>query len=404
MFTTYLVVLATSLALTFPQAQSQDVRAEAEKLAQSGNYAEALKRYQAIAAANPEDIPARLWIGRLQMRLGEPRRAAAVFESIVATNPQNIEALVGLGLAQLAAGRMREAGDALNRAEALGADRVDVLEAQGRFHAADGRPTLSLAYFARATALEPTNAAIVQAAAAVRAGRAHRIELGYDLQHFNVREDDTHTGTIEVNARLSDSFRIFAKGQTHRAFDENENRGGGGIEWMPRHDVWIRAGAMAGSDTVDLPEVDVFGSVLRTGKRAHVGFDLRFVDFTGAQLWIGGPTLAFDLTPRSTAYFEYHYGNADTDFGLSENSSNVTLGFETRVGKRASALVEYRHGIDRLEWITVDRLGATDANTFSAGLGFDITPLVTLGGRYDYQSRSDDVSVQRGTGRLIFRF
>ena len=61
-----------SLALTFPQAQ--DARAEAERLAKAGNHAEALKRFQEIAAANPADAAARIWIGRLHMEMGEPRR------------------------------------------------------------------------------------------------------------------------------------------------------------------------------------------------------------------------------------------------------------------------------------------------------------------------------------------
>ena len=67
-------------------------------------------------------------------------------------------------------------------------------------------------------------------------------------------------------------------------------------------------------------------------------------------------------------------------------------------------MVECRHGIDRLDWLTVDRLSAPDANTFSFGAGFDVTPFVTLDGRFDHQSRPDDLTVQRGSGRLIFRF
>ena len=403
MLTTYFAILAMSLALTFPQAQ--DARAEAERLAKAGNHAEALKRFQEIAAANPADTAARIWIGRLHMEMGEPRRAAAVFESVVATEPQNVEALLGLGRALSAAGRPREAGAALDRAEALAADRVDVLTAQGHLHAAEGRSTLALAYFARAAALEPANEEIRQATEAVRAARAHRLELGYDFQHFNSTSDDTHTGTFEFNARLSDAFRIFAVGQTHHAFDDYENRFGGGIEWFAPGSVFIRTGAVVGSDTFELPEKDVFGSLVWKGPRIDLGFDLRFVDYEAADLWIGGPTLAWKMTNRATAYAEYQWGRISMDSLTSTTSTDIfRAGFKTRLGRRASGVVEYRHGIDRLDWLTVDRLSAPDANTFSVGAGFDFTPFVTLDGRFDHQSRPNDLTVQRGSGRLIFRF
>ena len=405
MFTTSFAVLALSLSLVVPQ--SQEARAEAERLAKSGAHAEALKRFQAIVAANPGDVEARLWIGRLHMEMGEPSRAAAVFESIVATQPQNVDALVGLGRAHTASGRLDEAADALNRAEAVAKDRVDVLTAQGRLHQAAGRSTLAMAYYGRALALEPGNAELQGLTDKVRAARAHRLEADYDFQHFNTERDDTHTGSFELNAHLADTFRVFAKGQTHRAFDQFDNRGGGGIEWLPLPNLWIRAGALFGSDTVELPSTDVFGSIVHHGKRAHIGFDLRFVDYDGVDFWVGGPTFAYDFTDRSTGYFEYHRGRTSSDFASTNDSStndSVTVGFKSRLGERGSGMVEYRHGIDRLDWLTLDRLAFPDANTISFGAGYDVTPFVMLGGRYDYSSREEDNNVQRVQARLVFRF
>jgi tetratricopeptide (TPR) repeat protein len=402
MFTTSVAVLALTLSLVVPQ--SQEARAEAERLAKSGDYAEALKRFQAIVAANPGDVEARLWIGRLHMEMGEPSRAAAVFESIVATQPQNVDALVGLGRALTASGRMDDAADALNRAEAVAKDRVDVLTAQGRLHQAAGRSTLALAYYGRALALEPGNTELQTLTDQVRAARAHRLEADYDFQHFNTERDDTHTGSFELNVHLTDAFRVFVEAQTHRAFDQFDNRAGGGIEWLPLHNLWIRAGALFGGDNIELPSTDLFGSIVYRGKRAHVGFDLRFVDYEGIDFWVGGPTFAYDFTDRSTGYFEYHRGRTGSDFDNSSTNDSVTVGFKSRLGQRGSAMVEYRHGIERLDWLTLDRLAFPDADTISFGAGYDVTPFVMLGGRYDYSSRDEDVTVQRASARLIFRF
>src|SRR5687768_8776902 len=142
------------------QAPASDQRAEAERLARSGAHAQALKEFQAVAAANPDDIEARLWIARLHVLLGHPRRAADVYESIVAAQPQNVDALLGLGEALTSASRLREGADALSRAEALAADRPAILTAQGRLHTAAGRTSLALAYFQRALALDPANAEV----------------------------------------------------------------------------------------------------------------------------------------------------------------------------------------------------------------------------------------------------
>src|SRR6185436_13886325 len=94
-------ILGVALLAT-PQAPDQ--RAEAERLARSGAHEEALKAFQALAAQNPDDIEARLWIARIHVLMGHPERAADVYQSIVAAQPQNVDALLGLGEALTTAG------------------------------------------------------------------------------------------------------------------------------------------------------------------------------------------------------------------------------------------------------------------------------------------------------------
>src|SRR6187549_2241190 len=131
---TVLPVAILCLALSSaPQASNQ--RAEADRLMQAGSYAQALVLYQALAAANPDDIDTRLTIARLHERLGQEERAVDVYRSIIATQPGHLDALVGLGSALTTLGQLREASEILNRAEAAAADRPAVLGAQGRLHA-----------------------------------------------------------------------------------------------------------------------------------------------------------------------------------------------------------------------------------------------------------------------------
>jgi tetratricopeptide (TPR) repeat protein len=383
--------------------QATDPRTEAERLAAKGAYEEALKRFQAIAAANPDDIQARLWIGRLHLRMKQPRRAAAVFESIVATDERNVEALSGLGVALVDAGQWTEAADILDRAEAIAPDRLDVLAAQGRRHAASGRATLALAYYGKALAVDPSNTEIRSLSDALSASRAHRVTLGYNFQRFDPADIDFNAGTAEVNARVSDALRVFASGEILRSRDADEGRGGGGVEWLAHPRVTVRGGGIFGGD-LWLPSTDVFGEAIIRAGRARWSARVRYFDFDGADLWMAGPALSFDVTPAVTLTAEYLRGSLHFEDDESIVSDNFVFGAHARPTDRAGVFVEYRHGIDRLDWLTADRLTAEDANTVGFGASIDLTPFVGISGAYDYQNRSEGENVHRGRGALTVRF
>lgn len=400
-----------SVALTASgQTPTPDQRAEAERLANSGAYAAALKAFQAIAAANPDDIEARLWIARMQTRLGQPEHAADVYRSIVAAQPQNVEALVGLGTSLMALGRLKEAGDALNRAEAIAADRPAVLTAQGHLHQAANRTALALAYYQRALALDPADGDARQAADALRALRAHRLEVAYDFQRLTgsdfVEEvgSDAHLGTVEMNGRASDTLRVFARVQIQSAFDSNEQRVGGGIEWAVTKNTLIRAGVLGGIDTLLFPDTDGFVTATFVRGRARWSVDVQGADFDPGDLWLFGPGLAVTLPRGGEASIRYYHGRFSTPFAANPmTTDSVALGIETRLTRRSRASVNYTHGIDRLDWLTIDRV-AFESDTISFGGGFDFTPFAGIEAGYDFQSRPDDVNVHRARASLICRF
>ena len=379
-------------------------RGEAERLANSGNHEAALKLFQAIAAANPDDIEARTWIARLHLRMGHPIRAAGVYESIVAAQPQNVDAWLGLGTARMDAGRWREAGEALNRAEALAGDRIDVLAAQGRFHGAEGRSTLALAYYGKALVKEPGNTAVVAAADALRASRANRVEVGYDFQKFDGIDSTMHSGTFRVNMRASDAVRFFGHAQAQTFDEENEGRFGGGIEWLAHRTVALRGGVLVGAGTNFLPSSDVFGHATISRRRVRWTLQLRYFDFDGANLWIGGPGLAFDLTPRVVLHGEYQRGRTAFDGFESITSDNASVGIVAQLSDKVRGSVSYHRGIDRLDWLTIDRLTADDANTIGFGVAADATPFVTISGGYDFHDRGQDLQAHRARVWLAYRF
>ncbi|MEO8076296.1 MAG: tetratricopeptide repeat protein [Acidobacteriota bacterium] len=384
--------------------QAADRRAEAERLAQSGSYAQALKEFQTLAAANPDDIPARLWIARLHALMGHPERAAEVFQSITATEPRNVDALIGLGDALTTSGQFDRAGEALKRAEAVAADRPAMLAAQGRLHRLSGHPTLALAYYQRALALDAGNLQARRAFDELTADRAHRLEASYDFEHFNTLDPDTHSGTVSVNLRAGEAVRLFGGGQHLRKFDLDENRGGGGIEWFARRDVHLRAGALFGGDTI-LPQSDTSVDLdFSRGRLALLG-GFRYLHFDTSATWLWTPGVTVTLNDRAAVTVRYYHSNSTFDnLLLDQLNDGYSFGFTGQLGRRAWLDLGFERGFEGLPLITVERLSQLDSNNFSAGVRFEVTPRTSIGGAYGYQRREADTRVSTMAINLVQRF
>jgi tetratricopeptide (TPR) repeat protein len=392
------------LTLLAPPQQVPDQRAEAERLANSGAYEAALKQFQALAAANPEDIPARLWIARLHAKLGHPEHAGEVYRSILAVQPDNLEALIGLGNSLVALDRLDDASDALSRAEKLAGDRPEVLAAQGRLHAAANHTTLALAYYERALTIDPSNQDVRAQADALRAARAHRLELDYDFQHANVEVDDSHVGTFIFNARAGDAVRVVVEGQVESLFGVTDQRAGGGFEFALSRNTRLNVGGLAGFDPVYLPESDFYGQLGYTNRRATWGVLFRRAGFKDdADFWIAGPELTMRFSDSFEAFIAYYRGNT-TQVGLEEVATdNVAIRLSGAVTKGFRLGVGYTHGIDRLDWLTVDRIGF-ESDTFALRANMIFTPFVSLEVGYDFQQRPADVNISRARAGLTCRF
>ena len=392
------------LTLLAPPQQTPDARAEAERLANSGSYEAALRQFQAIAAANPDDIQARMWIARLHGRLGHPEHAANVYRSILAVQPDNLDALIGLGNSLVTLDQLREAGDALTRAEKLAGDRPDVLAAQGRLHAQANRSTLALAYYNRAITIDPGNQEVRAALDALRAERAHRLELDYDFQHVNVENvDDSHVGTFILNARLTDAVRLVAEGQVENLFGVNDQRAGGGFEFMLSRNTRLNVGMLGGFDPVYLPESDFYGQLGYTHRRTTFGVLFRRAEFEDTDFWIAGPELTVRFSQNADAFIAYYRGSTASETSEDINTDNIAIRVSGAVTKQFRLGAGYTHGIDRLDWLTADRIGF-ESDTFALRGTFTLTPFVSLEIGYDFQQRPADVNINRARAGLTYRF
>lgn len=394
------------------QQPATEARAEAERLARTGSYAEALRRFEAIAAANPDDLDARVWIGRLQQWMGHPNRAVDVFRSVLSAKPDRLDARIGLGSALTALDRPGEAVDELDRAEQIAPDDPEVLAAQGAAHLAAAHVRLALAYYGRAALLRPADPSIREAYEEARRQQGHFVAgTGY-FESFSGSISDGWSGSLELNGRLGDSLRLFVRGQGQRKFDETEARGGGGFAWRPTRHWTLRARALFGPDTTVLPRIDTGGELVFTDRHLSAVGGVQYVDFEPGlpagltvRAWIVSP----GLTVRVNDDFEIlaRYYRSATEYGSSgariSNHSGL-LGARLRLVPRVWIGAAWETGAENFDTLSIDRLGDFNADAVRGDLQIDFRSLTSIAATYEYQWREHDRQFLRASFGLVQRF
>src|SRR3954471_4743716 len=87
--------IATMMLMAGLQAPATE-RTRAEDLARAGQSVQAIELFTHIVETNPADVEARLWVARLQLRLGHTAEAEAGFRSVLREHPTDVDAVIGL--------------------------------------------------------------------------------------------------------------------------------------------------------------------------------------------------------------------------------------------------------------------------------------------------------------------
>jgi YaiO family outer membrane protein len=403
------VLLLTSLlsAAQAPAAASGQVPTivDGTTLAQEGHYEAALEAFRRIAAANPRNHEARLWIGRLHNWMGHSEQAEPVFRSVLLEDPANVEAMIGLGTTLVELRRTEEGIDMLRRAEQAQPQNPELLADLGRAHVLAGHTTLGLAYAERAVTIAPTEAHRVMLEQA-RVVHDHRVEIRSFGERYNTTTADTGSVDVGLNYRLRENLRIIGRGQHQDKFGFSEQRGGGGFEWrfLPRTALFGQV--LVGSpDSVVLPRVDVNGEISHTEGPSHWVAGYRFFDFGGANASVISPGVTIWPTERFSIGARYFL--TVTDFATlsgTQNDHSGTVRGAYQLKPRINVSAAYARGTENFDTLSPDRLGSFAANTVSGGVRFDFPSLTSLNGVYEHQWRPQDIRMHRLSISLLQRF
>ena len=399
-----LSLILTGLLAGEAQLTPPPTHAAATELARNGEHEEALVAFRRIAAANPDDHDARIWIARLHMRMGNPELAEAVYRSLLVEHPARVDAMVGLGQTLAELGRADEALEILERAESASPDNPDLIAALGHAHRDAGHTTRSLYYMERAVMLSPTRQN-KDALERIRLMHGHRLVSNNFLESFTLPVSDTRSSDLTVNVRLNDAFRVFGRGQVQRKFGERDARGGLGAEWRWRSDTTFGAHVLVGPDNLVLPEWDANLQVAHTRRDTELMFAYRFFDFAIGDAWVLSPAVTW--WARDDLSFSLRYALTLTNFNIGgerTETHSARLDGAYRFYPRVWATLGYARGVENFENFSPDRLGDFRANTVSGGVRIDMPTLTSLFGVYEHQWRRNDVEMNRFTVGLAQGF
>ena len=373
-------------------------------MAAEGRDADALAAFRQLAATNPDDHDARLWIARLHERMGHPDLAEPVYRSVLLEDPASIDAALGVASTLLAREEPGEAIGLLTVVEERAPQNTTLLELLGRAHRQAGRPARAIQYFERAVAVAPTAGHRLRLEDARRA-YLHRIETRGFSEQFNGATPDGWSGDFSVNYRLRDTLRATGRFETQRKFGVSDQRGGGGFEWQWKSRTILRGQALVGPDNVVMPEGDYLGELEHTRGPAVWTAAVRYFDFTGARTTIVAPAVTWTASERLWFGLRYAMSWTETStISAAELGQSAHLRAGYRLYRRVWVQTGYAAGVEDFENFSIDRIGDFRANTVSGGVRLDLPTLTSLITTYERQWRQRNIALGRVTLSLQQRF
>jgi Tfp pilus assembly protein PilF len=387
-----------------PAGQAEPTFAQAVQAAADGNEEEALAMFQQLAAQNPHDHAARLWIGRLHQRMGHPNLAEAVYRSILLETPDNVDAMLGVAIALLARNETAEALELLETAEGLSPENERVLATLGRAHQKAGRPERAIAYFERAVSHDPSAQHRLWLERA-RLSFLHRVETHAFSEQFSGTTSDTQSADLLINLRMNDAYRVVARGHVQRKLGVSEQRGGGGLEWRWKSMTTLRGQVLLGPDNRVMPEGDYLGELEYVRGGSTWLATARYFDFTGARTSVFSPSVSWLVSERLAVRVlgAVSWTDANTLAGR-ENGYTGHVAGTYQLYPRVSVHAGYTRGVDDFEAFSIDRIGNFLAHTVSGGVRVELPSLTAVAGTYEYQDRTGDVRMSRFRVSFAQRF
>lgn len=364
------MLLACPLGLVAQSALAERSQAREKALAQvrAQEYDPALEIFRRLAADDPGDFEARVWVARLISWKGRHAEAEEFYRDVLRDDPGNLEAELGLVDVLSWQGRYGEAQERLNGLEQEHPGNLEVLLRRGKIFRWEHRRQEALQAYERVLALDPENREAREAVDALRSESRYRLEAGYFLEAFDFARN-TNGNFVELVYSNLDRLTLLGRFQYQNKFREDNTRFtlGGTYRFFTR--TWVHAEASLAPTGEVIANQDYTLEVTQgLHPRFSAGGAYRFLNFRGADVQV--LTLLGNWEPRPDLHLFVRYTPARTSFDSPARSVWNHNGWARLVWdahRTFSPYVLFAIGSENFAGLSAEQLGRFAAQTYGVG-------------------------------------
>jgi len=388
-------MLVTTLALTAALQSPSTDRSRAEQLARSGKTVEAMEIFVRLAGQDPTDVEARVWVARLELRLGRLAEAEAGFRSVLREHPEDVDVRIGLASVLIRRGKLEEALAILTDVERNTGENSDLFGALGRAYRRVGDDRRALDYLRRAHALAPRDPDITSGYEAV--ARVYRHSLAFEgFTQGGAPGAGVQSGSIGAGIRVAPRLRIDAIGRMQQGTGYSDALGGGGLVWRAARSTTAELHALGGPDNLALPTTDLSAGLTHYAGAFEIGGGVRRFAFPSERILAAFPQFAWDPGGRWRLDTRYIYTRSVFDqSGQSRGDHSVMVRETWRGWRRVALNAVYAYGIESFDLVTPVRLGSLGITTAAAGVRIEMPSLTWISTTWEHEMRSNQTRVDR---------
>lgn len=393
------LILLMAGANTWGQGATSEWQAEVRRYAEDKDWAAAMRIVEEEISRHPADTDVRAWRARVLAWSEHLAEAEQEYKLILQLSPKDPDTWLGLASVYLRQSRVTEALAALNMAEELDAARADIHSARGRALRAAGQTGEARIEFRKALALDATSREAKEGLKSVRSEPKHELRFGQENDSFNFT-DSYHQGWISLSSAWTPRWSTSVSGIAYRRGGDDAGRFVISATRRSKKRGALTIGGATGSNSAIIPGREAFFDLSQPWKSGEDTF-LRGVEFTYGQHWYWYRTARIlTLSGRTDVYFPRDWLLSFTASGARNAFSGLPvewrpsglarLGFPLvgRAEKQLSGNVFFATGTE--DFARVDQIGAFAAQTYGAGLRFNLTNWQDVTGYTYYQKRTQD--------------
>ena len=391
------MLTAVVAALLCALASQGSPYGEAERLAREGRTAEAIAAFERILERNPADNDARMWIARLELRMGHTKTSEDIFRAVLREHPADVDARIGLGVVLTRQGDYDGALAILQQAETDAGQNADLYGALARAYRRSGDDRRALDYYRRAVALSPNDPELVDDLETVTRIYGHSIGVEGFAQQVT-GGPTIGSGTVNAAVRVVPRLRVEAMSRLQNSPGHSDVLAGGGVVWRAGRLSTLAVRAAGGPDNIALARSAVSGEFVYYAGVQEIGASARRLSYSTADVVAVSPGYAWDRGGRWRVDGRYTYSRSRfTETGEVSGDHSVMLRDTWRGWRRVWIDTTYAYGIESFEDLTADRLGSLGASTLATGVRVNLPSTTVLTTTWEHQWRSNATRLDRVT-------